>query len=389
MMSRIAIITGEASGDLHGSLLAKYMRDMCPGIEIWGAGGKRMREAGVNLICQSGSTGAIGIVESLKLVPGLLMEYFRVRRELLRRRPDVLTLIDFGAFNKRVLGFAKRHGIKIVYYIPPGAWRKKRRNPGMAQMADKVITPFDWSYRIFKDAGIDVTLVGHPLLDIVKPRLSEQEFRQRFNLRPDSRLVALLPGSRKQEITHISPALLRAAKIIDSQVPDLQYVVAAAGPVRARQIERIRYKTLEGSGGPDIRIVESMTHDCLAHSCLALTASGTATLEAAILNTPMVIVYRGSFLSHFEYLLRAGKALEDHIGLPNIIAEKTICPELLSQQASPEMIARLAVELLLEPSKAAAMKEELAKVRSTLGKEGGARMAAKVVLEAAGLLSTN
>ena len=382
-MSRIAIIAGEASGDLNGSLLARHLREMQPGVELWGAGGKRMREAGVDLIWESGSTGAVGIMESLKLVPGLLIEFARVKAELLRRRPDALTLIDFGAFNKRVAAFARRQGIKTIYYLPPGAWRRRPRKTSQAGLADKLITPFEWSYEALRDAGADVTLIGHPLLDVVKPSLTEEQFRAQVGMPPDAPIVGLLPGSRKQEIRHNLPAMLAAAVLMTERLPAACFVIAAAGRSQAETIERVRAGASRRSGLPDIGVVESLTYDVLAHSRVAITASGTATLEAAILNTPMVIIYRGGLLSHIEYLIRGKAVLEDHIGLPNIIAGKRICPELLSKQASPEKIASLATELLSDPSKSAKMRKDLSAVRSALGAEGGARIAAKVALEAA------
>jgi lipid-A-disaccharide synthase len=355
---------------------------MSPDIEIWGAGGKRMREAGVDLIWQSAQTGAIGIAEALKLVPRLLIEFGRVKKELLARRPDVVTLVDFGAFNKRVAEFARGNGIKTVYYFPPGSWRRRVTKSNIAHIADKFITPFEWSYQALKNGGADVELIGHPLLDVVHPELSDERFYETLGLQPTRPFIALLPGSRKQEILHIWPALLGAVDLIEKEVPGLQYVVAAPGPVQARLIEKILSRS-QADRRRDIRVTQGLTYDVLGRAVLALTASGTATLEAAILNTPMVIVYRGGALSHLEFLLRGRNILEEHIGLPNIIAGKRICPELLSKEASPEKIARSATELLA-PARMAEMKQQLAETVSLLGKKGGAGIAARVILEVAG-----
>jgi len=381
-VSSVAIITGEASGDLHGSLLAKHLRGMRDELEIWGAGGRKMREAGVELIWESDVSGAIGVAEAIRLVPGLLLKCAQVKRELLARRPDVLILVDFGAFNKPIARFARRRGITTVYHMPPGAWRRRRLNRSLVELADKFITPFPWSYELLKEAGADVELIGHPLLDVVRPALTESEFCARLNLRPGDGVVGLLPGSRKQEITHILPEFLGAAKLIEAKAPGLQYVIAAAGKAQSELIERVRSRIMIGRGWPEIRIAEAMTYDVLARARLAITASGTATLEAAILNTPMIIAYRGSLLSHIEYSIRGKSTIEEHIGLPNIIAEKRICPELVSNQASSETIAQLAKDLLLDPSKTAAMKKELATAVSVLGESGGARTAAQVILRA-------
>jgi lipid-A-disaccharide synthase len=384
----IAIITGEASGDLHGSLLAGHMRERFPDIDLWGAGGRRMREAGVDVFWQSTRSGSIGLAQALMQIPGLLIQLANVKRELLARKPDVLTLIDFGAFNTRVAKFARSQGIKTVYYFPPGAWRRRVTKSRYAYLADKFITPFEWSYQALKNAGADVTLVGHPLLDVVRPELSVEQFNERLGLAPGRPVVAILPGSRKTEIQHIWPAMLGAAQSIERTVPGLQYVVAASGETQAGLIERSLGRMSSGSGRPDMRVARQMTYDVLAHSLMAITASGTATLEAAILNTPMIIAYRGSRLSHLEYLIRKS-ILEDHVGLPNIIAGKRICPELLSKEASPERIAELAIQLLQDPSRIAEMKRDLAMAVSSLGETGGARMAADVILELAGRASTS
>lgn len=346
-----------------------------------------MREAGVDLFWQSTRSGAIGLSQAVMQIPGLLIEFAKVKRELLARKPDVLTLIDFGAFNKPVANFARRQGIKTVYYFPPGAWRRRVTKSKNAYLADKFITPFEWSCQALKNAGADVTLIGHPLLDVVRPELSQEQFTERLGLTPGRPIVGILPGSRKAEIQHIWPSMLKAAEIIEAQVPGLQYVVAASGATQAGLIERSLSRAQFRGVKPDIRIARQMTYDVLAHSVMAITASGTATLEGAILNTPMIIAYRGSSLSHVEFLIRKS-ILEDHIGLPNIIAGKRICPELLSRDASPERIAELSIQLLQDPSKIAEMKRELAAAVSSLGAPGGARMAADLILEYAQQVST-
>lgn len=378
MVTRIAIVTGEASGDLHGSLLAKRLREIEPDIELWGIGGTRMRDAGVELIYESSLRGAIGIAAGLKQVPPLLFQFCRLRRSLTARRPDALVLIDFGTFNRWVASFARGNGIKTIWHMPPGAWRRQQRASRIVGLADKFTTPFQWSYEALTEAGADATLIGHPLLDVVQPKLTKDQYIERLGLSSGRPIVALLPGSRSQEIRHILPAIIGAAKLITEARPDAQYVAAAAGAEQAELIERA------ARGGSEVRVARNLTYDVLAHSVLAITSSGTATLEAAILNTPMVIIYRGSILTHIEYELRKKRVLEAHVGLPNIIAGRRICPELLSRDASPERIAPLAMELLREPSKIALMKQELAQVASCLGAKGGAGVAARVILEAAG-----
>lgn len=381
-MPSIAIIAGEASGDLNGAMLAGYLRELMPGVELWGTGCRRMREAGVDLVWESGSSGSIGIFEALKLVPLTFVELLRVRKALVTRRPDLLVMIDFGAFNKRLSGFARRHGIKTVYYFPPGSWRRRPRTGSSANIADKLITPFEWSYRTLKESGADVSLVGHPLLDVVRPSLTMTEFLDRVGYSAaNDRVVALLPGSRRQEIKHILPAILGAVKLIECRTPGIKYVVASAGERQSKWIRQALKRIVAGPGWPEIRVVEELTYDALAYSCLAITTSGTATLEGAILTAPMVIVYRGSRMAHLEFALRSKVVLEDHVGLPNIFAEKRICPELIANEASPENIAKAALELLSDSRKLSAMRQELEAVRTILGTEGGSRQASEIIVE--------
>jgi lipid-A-disaccharide synthase len=217
----ICLIAGEASGDLAGSLLAHELRRRMPGVKLWGIGGRWMREAGVELLEDGSRWSAIGVVESLRVVPRLLASLLHIRHALDARKPDLLIPIDFGAFNLRVAGYAKTKGIKVLYFFPPGSWRRDGGiNPRIPLVVDKVATPFPWSEDALRRAGVDARFVGHPLVDVVEPKCSTEEFREAFGLSDFKPIIGLLPGSRRQEVQHILKVQLQAAKQIKKQFPN-------------------------------------------------------------------------------------------------------------------------------------------------------------------------
>ena len=345
-----------------------------------------MKEAGVELVADFSWAGAIGIVESLRLVPRLLGEQSKLKRIMVERRPDVFVPIDFGAFNVPLGRFAREHGVKTVYYFPPGSWRKRPRDPAnLLAASDRIITPFPWSEKLLTYSGADATFPGHPMLDRVAPSLSREEFCKSLGIAPDCRVVGLLPGSRAHEINNIMPALLKSGMKVSALLPDVgAYLIAAGSDGAANNIQSIIRRSK--SRLPFVKIVRGLTYDVMAHSDLVITCSGTATLETMILGTPMVIVYRGSKLMKLEYLFRK-RILEDFIGMPNIVAGRSICPELLGDKASPEEISRAAIELLTSRESLNQMKADLRSSREMLGEPGGTRRAAYIVLETAGLCS--
>ena len=441
---KIAILTGEASGDRVGAGLAEEVRHLCPDAQIWGIGGKHMRQAGVEIFQDTSRWGTVGVAAIVKLLPRLLALRTALKRELLRRPPDVLVPVDAGGFN---LGFGPMEGMtpwarrnlpqtRILYYFPPGSWRRILKGSSLARVTDKVVTPFPWSEEQLRRFGVDASFVGHPLLDLVHPSEAPPVFAERYGVDLEHPVVGVLPGSRPQEIAHILPVQLRAAAIIHRRVPGVQFLVALAPTVdRAeviRHVERVRRDmarereleqeaedadqaldsglpplvTTEGTlippdqvrkarkdwlkrvderrGEDDFRlaIVEDATYDVMAASDVLITTSGTATLEAAILGKPMVIVYRMSRLNAPEmWLIR--KSLPPHIGLPNLLADRRICPELVQDAATPEAIAQEIIDLLLQPERLLRMRNDLKTAVKLLGEPGGAARAARLVVELA------
>lgn len=431
---RIALTAAEASGDRVAGQLARELTRLEPGVELLGSGGKWLREAGADVIVDASAFGVIGLAAALKLLPQMLAARRRLMAELLRRPPDVLIPIDAGAFH---LGFGPVQGLvpwarkhlpqtKILYYFPPGSWRKTLKYTPLTGLVDQVASPFPWNAQELTRLGIDAPFVGHPLLDLVKPTQSLATFAQQLGLDTDKPIVGLLPGSRTQEIEAILPTLLEAALQIAQRLPGVQFLIAQAPTVERGQLEAaIRHATqhphterpvhkpnhdtgkprvalAEGSVAelerrqeqwiaqaqsqrsgplviPPIAIVEDATYDLLSACDAVICKSGTTTLEAAILGKPMVIVYKLSRANTLQIAL-VRKSLPRFVGMPNLIADDEICPELLQDAATPEAIAGHILDLLLDPDRMTRMRRHLQEIRSQLGEPGGAERTARLAL---------
>jgi lipid-A-disaccharide synthase len=444
------MLAGELSGDRQGAALLTALRVLVAprGVEAWGIGGHFMEEAGVRLLHNSEPWASIGIAQTLFNIPRLLQVQADMKRQIRKDPPDALVLIDSGGFNVPIGRAAKKNGVcPVFYYFPPGSWRRraslKQTPTGVSQKkklsdwADRVVTPFPWSETSLKERGMDAHFAGHPLLDLVKPSLSDTEFYARFGLDPHRPIVALLPGSRRGEIRHILPLLVGAAGEISHRIPGVQFVVALASPeARAQAEELIRREQRAGGRASRLQvfmeqagdklaqiahaalplvqpqlvtneglivsasdappekaaskpsdlaplvICEGLTWDTLSRSDLVLTKAGTATLEAMILKKPMVIVYNGPKTMAIEWFLRKRSLNISHIGMPNILADERVFAELIGEEASPEAIAHLSVDLLIEPGRILALKERLNElVTKSLGEPGGVARAAALLLD--------
>jgi lipid-A-disaccharide synthase len=444
----IAIFSGELSGDLIGGALARELKALQPDVTLWGLGSNAMRAEGVELLADSAAWGAIGVVEALGKVPSVLRMLPKVKRELRTRRPDVVVLIDFGAFNVPVARAAKQLGLKVCYDVPPGSWRRTgNKGAELAQVTDLIAAPFPWAAERYQSLGANAVYVGHPLVERVKSSQTREQFAAQFGMDASRPIVGLLPGSRHHEVAHLMPTLLDAARLISAQVADAQFVIGVAPSISEEmmaeylvghhdlrdklteiwhefavdaetKILRPITKTAERLAAPprpvlvaangvpvpdDILesnadeprpkrprgdklppptvLAKGMTYEVMAHSDVLLTCSGTATLEAALFTTPMVILYRGSKLMEWEYRLRGIKKKITHIGLPNILAGKTIVPELIQDAATPEAIAENALQLLNDPMVRRTTRQELKLVKEALGEPGASRKTAELILD--------
>lgn len=384
MTNNVAILAGEASGDAYGALLAHELRANRPDVHVWGLGGPRMQTAQVDLLADCRGWAAIGVVQALQVAPGLR---FRVLPKLLKalssRRPALVVPIDFGAFNVPVVRWCKRRGLRVLYYLPPGSWRRTGAPPTeLARLCDGIATQFPWSKDRLENAGANVEFVGHPLLDLVAQSSLEQRALAATALDLSKPLVALLPGSRTGELLHNTEAMAEAALLVWKQRPNVQFAIALAAGAPRSVVEHgmRRLLSVRGDHGePVAAVVEGVTHEVLRHSCAGLVCSGTATLEAAILGVPMVILYRGSRLMYVEYVLRRTARIQ-YVGLPNILADKQIVPELIAKEATPEALARELSRYLDDHGYADGVRRDLAAVQDALGEPGATRRTAEMAL---------
>lgn len=374
---RVMIISGEASGDLHGANLVREMLRVDPGIRFFGIGGDRMREAGVEILVHSSEMAVVGLTEVFAKV-GVILRARKLLKDALRYdAPGLVILIDYPEFNLYVARHAKRRGCTVFYYISPQVWAwRKNRVFTIARLVDRmaVILPFEED--VYVDVDLDVRFVGHPLLDVVKRRYLQDEALDRFGLEPRMRTVALVPGSRPGEIERILPEMLRAAEILAARYGDIQFVLP-----RASSLERGAIEQFTGRAAVDVSVVDDDTYDVIGVADIAVVTSGTATLETALLEVPMVIVYRVSPLS---YAIGRMAVRIDHIGLANIIAGRTIVPELIQGDATGEKIAREVGDLLDDGERLTRMRADLRAVRKRLGEPGAAARAARLACELIG-----
>lgn len=380
-MYSIALSAGEASGDMYGGALARELWAQRSDLVIWGAGGPHMRDAGVKVPVDMTGSGTIGISETLKSLPSIAVKYLRLRRELLRSRPDVFVPIDCGALNVRLGQVAHRHGIRVVYFLPPSSWRKRPKNADkLIACGGRVITQFPWSAELLSGQGVHARFAGHPLIDLVRPTVDRQSFFREMQLVDSLPTIGLLPGSRSHEIREHLDMMLGCARLIHEDMGGAQFVIGATVGSSEAIRRRVAELTAEVSGCPQIRVVEGRTYDCMAHSDFLITKSGTATLEAAIFGVPMVIIYRGTAIMRFEFLFRKS-VIEDYIGLPNIVAGRGICPELINDDATAHRVADVAMSIMRDEDRLAQMKMSLAEVRRQLGETGVMTRVAGFVLD--------
>ncbi|MDI6869810.1 MAG: lipid-A-disaccharide synthase [Bacillota bacterium] len=372
---KIMLLAGEASGDLHGSTLARELRRRRPGLELFGIGGQRMAEAGVRLLFDPTRVSLIGFGEALRRLPLFRRWQGEVKRALRRERPDAVVLIDFGGFNLGVAAYAARLGIPAVYYIPPAAWAwGEGRAAKVAKSCTRVASVFPFEAEVYRKAGARVTFVGHPLLDLIRPPVNREKTRSAFGVRPGEYLVGLLPGSRRQEVEQLLPVMLAAGERLAGRLDGLRWALGLAPT-----IDRERVAGLAAASGLPVHISPA-AHDVMQAADVLMVASGTATLEAALFGTPMVMVYRvGAFTAWLARRLVKVR----HYALPNILAGEEVVPELVQEDLTAERLAEEVEGYLRDPDRRERTRQRLQAVVAKLGEPGAAGRAAAVVLEAA------
>ena len=373
---KIVISATEVSGDIHAANLVKAIKRINPHTKFIGIGGERMQKSGVDVRSITVHMGTIGLLEGVKYYPSFLKIRSMMKKILLREKPHLLILIDSRDFNLSIARLAKKFDIPTVYYVAPPIWAwPDRKGKRVARTLERIIAIFPFEAKIYRECGAKVSFVGHPFLDIARPSMSKEESFRKFGLNSNGFIIGLLPGSREQEINNLLPLMLSTAEKASKRLKDVQFLLPLSSSVFKDRIVRMVNKS-----EVPVKIVTDGVYEVMNISHLLITSSGTATLEASCLGTPMIIVYK-TFLS--TYLI--GKILVKlpYIGLPNILANKVIVPELLQFQAKPDRLSNLVLELLNHPQKLEKMRIELKKVVKKLGEPGAIDRAAKVVLEVA------
>ncbi|MBI3329141.1 MAG: lipid-A-disaccharide synthase [Nitrospinae bacterium] len=373
MTQRLLLVAGEASGDLHGGYLAEALHAHQPALQLLGVGGRRMREAGVEVLFDVQHLAVVGAVEGLHSLRTLWGLYRMLLTRVEREPVDAVVLIDFPGFNLKLAHAFTQRGIPVLYYIAPQiwAWRAGRMHK-IRQRVRKLFVILPFEEALYRKAGIEAEFVGHPLLDVVRSTLSKPEACSRFGLDPHAPIVGLLPGSRRSEIQYLLRPMLEAARRIRSHLETAQFVLPLAETLDPRAVQGV----LAAAPVP-VRLVQHHTYDVMRMADVLLVASGTATLEAALLGTPMVIVYKGHVLT---YLLARAVLRIPWIGLPNIVAGRPLVPELHQSAVTPHRMAAEALALLTHPEHAAAMRHALGHLQNQLGAPGVPERVARGIL---------
>ncbi len=364
----LLIAAGEASGDLHGARLLTELRRLVPDVAAFGLGGDELAAAGLDRVAEASDISVVGLTEALKVLPRAREIFARLLAEVDRRRPRAALLIDSPEFNLRLAKELQRRGVPVVYYISPQVWAWRRgRVRAIAEHVDEMLVLFPFEVDFYAEHGVEVTHVGHPLVDEV-PELPH--IWDRGAPRDEPFQVALLPGSRVSEVEAMLPVMLEAARRLAEELPVFVRLIRAP-TIPAELLE----EPVALSGLP-VRISDRDRFAALADSHLALCASGTATLEVGLLGTPLLVLYR---LHGWTYLAARLLVRLPHVSLVNLVLERAAVPELLQEKARPELVARAAADLLTDPARIARMRADLAELRGRLGRPGASQRAAREV----------
>ena len=367
---RVMISCGEPSGDLYAGALAAEIRRKEPGADIFGFGGPRLAAAGGRLIGDFQGVSVTGLTEALRVLPRSFAMLRVLAAAARDERPDVFVAIDFPDFNFRLMAAVHRLGIPVVYYISPQLWAwRPGRMQTMKRYVDRVLVIFPFEEELYRRADVPVEFVGHPLVDLVRVRQPRAALLTEHGLSPGAPTVALLPGSRPNELRRIVPGLAASLPLIASRVPGVQFIVAAAPHLPDALFTPLA-----------VPIVHERTDDVLAASDVVITASGTATVQAALHERPMVVVYK---LSPLTYRLGKPFVRVDTYAMANLVAGRRIVPELIQDEFTSERVADECVRLLTDEQLHRTTQDELRRVRERLGGAGASGRAAEAVLAVA------
>jgi lipid-A-disaccharide synthase len=369
------ISAGEASGDMHAANVVKALRRHEPQLTFYGMGGAQMQDAGVELLVDCSDIAVMGIVEVLLKYRSIMAALKILKTSLAENPPDLLILVDYQEFNNKLAEYAKSLGVKVLFYIGPQVWAwRQHRVHQIGKRVDMmaVILPFEEAF--YREANVPVRFVGNPLADEVKPNKARARCMKEYGLDSERTVIGLLPGSRRSEIKRILPLQLAAADLLHRSKPELQFVIPLARSLNTElfQAELKKYRHLQ------VRLVDDLSYNVMQCCDAIIAASGTATLEIALMGIPNCITYK---IAHLSYAILKRMVHIEHIGLVNIVAGKGIVKEFLQYQAKPSAIAEEIARILDNHEYRNTMLAELKQVRDKLGKPGGVENMAELVLE--------
>ncbi len=370
----VLIVAGEASADLHGSNLVRAVKEWDPTVSFYGIGGKQMEEAGVKILIPASDMAVVGLTEVFFKLPKILKAHRTLKNLLKNSPPDLLIPIDYPGFNIHMAGVAKRYKVPVLYYISPQVWAwRTGRVKKIAKRVDRMAVILPFEERFYRERGVDVEYVGHPLLDSIPQHLDKNEIIRQMGLENAYPVLGLLPGSRNEEIANHLPVMIKAVEILSSHYPHLKGLLPVAPTIHPELVQSFLKQS-----PAEIGISQRAIYDTLTACDLALVASGTATVETAILGIPMVLVYRASAITYW-----VGKRVikVPFLGLVNLVAGEQVIPELIQDDVTPDGLAREALEILEVGQKRENMIEKLGKVKEKLGRGGASERTARIALD--------
>lgn len=373
MANNILIVSGEPSGDLHASNIVKELKKIKSGLEFFGLGGNLSKEAGVEIDFDISKLAIVGLVDALKNIFTIGRVFKGLIKKINSKNTSLAILVDYPGFNLRLARQLKKRDIPVIYYISPQvwAWGEDRINI-IKECVKKILVFFKFEEELYKRHDVNAEFIGHPLIETVRPTLPKDEIIKKYSLSAAGPIIALLPGSRAMEVKTLLKIMAGAGALIERELPGAQFVIA-----KYRNLPLKLYEAAVMDSCLNIKIADGDAYNILSAADFAIVASGTATLETAILGRPFVITYKTSLINYIAYKIVAKIRV---LGLVNVIAGRIIVPELLQYNATPQKIARASLEIIKNESKRSQMLAELKKIRDSLGPLGASSRAAGAIL---------
>jgi len=374
LSKKVMLVSGESSGDQHAANLFLELKKRCPGVQGIGMGAKKMAAAGVEIHYDSSDIGVIGVIEVIKRYAEIRRALKAMQQLLLEQRPDLLICVDYKEFNFKLATFAKKNGIKVLFYVSPQVWAwRPGRVVKYGKVIDMMAVIFPFEVPFYEKENVPVRYVGHPSVDTAYAKRSKEQDLNEYGLSSDQLVVGILPGSRTDEINRMLPIMLQAAELIQQTIPDIQFVLPQADSVSDALLQAsFQHSNIQ------VKAIKNQFHDTVQCCDAVMTVSGTATLEIALLKVPMLVAYK---LSTITYLLAKILVDTEFIGLPNIIAGKAVVKEFIQYEASAENLAEEVLKMLRDKQYIQKLLDGLQSVKVKVGNGGGSENMAELVME--------